>query len=334
MPTLKISFATLAMGVLLAVPSTVSADTWHLVNGKVWKEVSGDPNSRLQAAIAEAKMYVNTGQTDAARDAFAAIKNDFPNIVGDDFDAFVKAELYYSKDQYVKAVRSYDKLLTAYPKSTLRQAALEREFAIATAYLGGRKKVVLWVIRLSGYAEGVQIMDKITDRAGIRSPLGVKAALAVAKSYEERKLYDDAYLKWWEISLEWQTGQTGRDALLGMARCKLASYDKESPSKRPHYDASRLRTAKSCYERFKLLYPAQAKEIDVDQKLKEIDEQLARKQLSIGRFYQRVGFQQSADLYYGMVITDWPATEAARTARALVAPDPNTISHNQAPREK
>jgi outer membrane protein assembly factor BamD (BamD/ComL family) len=334
MPMLKISFATLAVGVLLAASSTVSADTWHLVNGKVWKEVSGDPNSRLQAAIAEAKMFVNMGQTEEAREAFEAIKKDFPDVAGDDFDTFVKAELYYSKRQYVQAVRSYDKLLTDHPKSTLCQAALEREFAIGTAYLGGRKKVVLWVIKLSGYSEGVHIMEEITDRAGITSPLGIKAALAVAKSYEERRMYDDAYLKWWEISLEWQTGTVGRDALLGMARCKLASYDKEPPPKRPNYDASRLRTAKSCYERFKLLYPEQAKEIGVDQKLKEIDEQLARKQLSIGQFYQRVGLRRSANLYYGMVVSDWPGTRAAETAKELLAADPNMISNNQAPGEK
>ena len=334
MPKFRLSFAALAAGFLLTAWSTAPADTWHLVDGKVWKEVSGDPNSQLQLAIAEATSFVNTGQHEEAREAYEAIKEKFPQIAGADFDIFVKAELYYCKGRFIRAVRSYDKLLTDHPKSTFRQAALEREFTIATAYLGGKKKVVLGFIKLSGYSEGVRIMEKITDHAGLDSQLGIDAALAVARSYQERELYNEAYLKWWEISLEWQTGPVGKEALLGMAHCKQASYNKEPERKRPLYDASRLSTAKSCYERFRLLYPEEAKEIGVDQTLREIDEQLACKQLTIGEYYQRVGNKQAANLYYDMVVSDWPGTEAAETAKELRAADRDMTSENQAPGEK
>lgn len=334
MPKFRLSFALLAVGFLLTTWSTAPADTWLLVDGKVWKEVSGDPNSQLQLAIAEARSFVNTSQVEKAGEAFEAIKEKFPQIVKADFDLFVKAEMYYCKGRFIKAVRSYDKMMTDHPKSTFRQTALEREFAIATAYLGGKKKVVLGFIKLSGYSEGVQIMEKITDRAGLDSPLGTDAALAIARSYEERELYNEAYLKWWEISLKWQTGPVGKEALLGMARCKHASYNKESEHKQPLYDASRLSTAKSCYERFRLLYPVEAKEIGIDQTLKEIDEQLARKQLSIGRYYQKAGNRKAANLYYDMVVSDWPGTEAAETAKELRTEDQDTTSNNQAPGEK
>lgn len=334
MPKFRLSFAALAAGVLLAASPTAPADTWHLVDGKVWKEVSGDPNSQLQWAMAEAKMFVNTGRHKEAREAFAAIKENSPEIAGADFDIYVKAELYYCKGKFIKAVRSYDKLLTDHPKSTLCQAALDREFGIAKAYLGGKKKVVLGFIKLAGYAEGVRIMEKITDRAGLDSPLGTEAALAVARNYEERKKYSEAYLKWWEISLEWQTGSVGRDALLGMARCKRAAYNKEPEHKRPLYDASRLSTARSCYERFRLLYPADAKEIGVDQILEEIDEQLARKQLTVGRHYLKVGNRRAANLYYDMVVSNWPGTAAAETAKELRAADQNVTGDKQAPGEK
>lgn len=330
----RLSFAVFGVGVLLAFSSTAPADTWHLVDGKVWKEVSGDPNSQLELAMAEARSFVNTGQPEEADEAFEAIKEKFPQIAGGDFDLYVKAELYYCKDHFIKAVRSYDKLLTDYPKSKFRQFVLEREFAVATAYLGGKKKIVLGFIKLSGYSEGVRIMEKITDRAGLDSELGKNAALAVARSYQERELYNEAYLKWWEISLEWQTGPVGKEALLGMAQCKHASYNREPEHKQPLYDASRLSTAKSCYERFRLLYPAEAKEIGVDKILNEINEQLAIKQLTIGEYYQKVGNISAANLYYDMVVSDWPGTEAAKMAKELRAEDQDTTSNNQAPGEK
>jgi outer membrane protein assembly factor BamD (BamD/ComL family) len=327
-------FAALAGVLVMSACWAGPAETLRLDKDQDWKPVSAGGQDKFLLAVAEVKELVNTGQAEAARDAFDALKEDFPEIAGPDFDAFVKAEMYYCKGKFVKAVRSFDKLLTDYPKSALSQAALDREFAIATAYLAGRKITVLGFIRLKGYAEGVKIMEKITDRAGIDSPLGTRAALAVASSYQERRMYNEAYLKWWEISLEWQTGQVGKDALLGMARCKHAAYNEQPEHKRSLYDASRLSTAKSCYERFRLLYPKDAQELGVDAILRQIEEQLAGKQLRIGRYYQRAGNRQAANLYYDMVVNDWPGTQAAETAKELLAAGRDVTSESQTPGEK
>ncbi|MHC4509727.1 MAG: tetratricopeptide repeat protein [Planctomycetota bacterium] len=330
----RMRFAVLVVWVVLWACFASPAGTVRLDADQERKAVNAEGPDKFRLAVAETKELVDTGQAEAASEAFKALKEDFPEITGPDFDMFVEAELFYCKERFVKAARSYDKLLTEHPKSSFCQAALERQFDIASAYLAGRKKVVLGFIKLKGYAEGVRIMEKITDRAGIDSPLGTEAALAVARSYEERQKYNEAYLKWWEISLEWQTGQVGKDALLGMARCKRAAYNKEPEHKRPLYDSSRLSTAKSCYERFRRLYPIDAEQIGVDEILRQIDEQLARKQLSIGQYYQAVGNRQSANLYYDMVVTDWPGTEAAEVAKQLLAVNQDTTSDNLAPVEE
>jgi len=95
-------------------------------------------------------------------------------------------------------------------------------------------------------------------------------------------------------------------------------YNSHAEHKRLLYDASNLRTAKTCYERFKLLYPADAEEIGVGQILEEIDEQLAYKQLSVGQYYETIGNRQSANLYYDMVVNDWPDSRAAEIAREML----------------
>ena len=162
-------------------------------------------------------------------------------------------------------------------------------------------------------------MEKITDRVGLDTQLGIKASVDVAENYEQRKKFNEAFLKWWEISLEWEMGPVGADALLGMARNKHAVYNKPPEYKRTFYDASSLSSAKSYYGRFKLLYPKDAKEIGIDEILSEIDEQLAYKQLSIGRYYQKTGNRQSANLYYDMVVNDWPDSKAAEEAKEMLA---------------
>ena len=318
MPEYRMRFVILAIAVVLSTLSTASAGTWRLEDDGEFKAVSADGQDKFLVAVAEAKKLVNTGQTKAARKAYNAIKEDFPEIAGPDFDLFIKAEIYYCKVEFTKAIRNYDKLLTEYPKSGFREAALDRQFAIATAYLAGKKKVLLGIIKIKGYAEGIRIMEKITDRVGLDTQMGIKASVAVAENYEQRKKFNEAFLKWWEISLEWEMGPVGRDALHGMARCKHAVYNKPPEHKRAFYDASSLNSAKSYYGRFKLLYPEDAKEIGINELLSEIDEQLAYKQLSIGRYYQKTGNRQSANLYYDMVANDWPGTKAAEEAKEML----------------
>ena len=314
----RMRFVILALAIFSAASSTVSADTWRLENGQSWKGVSAENQDKFLIEVAEAKKLVNTGQTKAARKAFDTLKKDFPEITGPDLDIFIKAELLLSQKKLTKSARTYDKLLADYPKSKLRQAALDRQFAIGSAYLSGQKKVVLGIIPIAGYAEGIRIMEKITDRADIDSAIGIQAAIAVAKNYEKREKFNEAYLKWWEISSQWQSGVIGRDALLGMAQAKHAQYNKQTEHKRHFYDASCLRSARSYYERFKLLFPKDAETIGVGEILHEITEQLAFKEFRIGRYYQRTGNQQSASLYADMVISDWPDSQAAEMAKEML----------------
>jgi len=131
----------------------------------------------------------------------------------------------------------------------------------------------------------------------------------VVQSYERREKFTGAYHKWSEISSRWPTGQSGKNALLGMARCRHAAY------KGPKYDASDLISAKSYYENFKLRYPEDAEEIDVDKILKQIDGQLAYKEFNAGQYYQGTGSKQSANLYYQMVVDNWPGSTAAEMAK-------------------
>jgi len=314
-----LEFLTFALLVFSSnLPYAVSADTWHLGKDQDWKSVSAEGNGKFLLAVAETKKLVNTGQTRAARKAFDKLKKDFPEITGPDLDLFIQAELAFCEGNFTKAVRSHDRLLTEYPQSELRAAALERQLAIAKEYLAGRKRRVLGIFKIKGYAEGIRIMERITDRVGIDTPMGLKAAIAVAENYEKRGKFNEEFLKWWEISSRWDTGQIGKDALLGMARCKHAVYNKHPEHKRSRYDASSLSTARSYYEKFQLLYPKDAEEIGIDRILKEIDEQLANKQFAISQYYQRTANRQAANLYYNMVKDNWPESKVAKIAEEML----------------
>ena len=298
--------AAAAFIVLLSAQWGLSAETWRLEAGEQWRAVSAEDKYLL--AVAEIKRQVNMGETKAVGEAIGQLKEDFAEIAGPDLDAFVAAEVLYCEGKFTRAGRAYEKFLSEYPQSELYEAVLDRQFAIATAYLGGQTRPVLVVFKMRGYAAGERIMDKIIDRAG-DSPMAMKAALAVAESYERRGKFVEAHERWSEISSRWPTGEIGKDALLSMARCKHAAY------KGPKYDSTHLISAKSYYERFKMRYPRDAEDMDIDGRLEQIDEQLAYKQFSIGEHYQQAGNKQAANLYYQMVLDDWAESTAAKMAK-------------------
>jgi len=279
--------------------------------------VADDPQDQYLRAIAELKRLVKEGDVAEVRDAFNQIKDEFPDRVGPDLELFVLGEVRYWQDRYGKALVKYEKLLKNYPGSEYAGLVLQREFDMAAEYLDGRKKIILGIFPLSGRAEGIELMEKISDRAGMDEPngIGLRAAIRVAEYYEAGEKYIEAYLKWSEIASYWETGPIGKRALYRMAEDNLAAYNRPPEQKRANYDASKLATAKTYYEKFLLLYPAEAEENEVPQKIEQIDEQMAQKQYTIGQYYRRTGEKRAANLYFDMVVQNWPKTEAATLAK-------------------
>ena len=296
---------------LFTAGAAFSAQTWHLDKDQGWQDVSQQTQGQYLLAVAEIKKQINTGQAAAAAKSLNELKKNYPQIAGADLNSFLKAETLFCEGKFVKASRAYDAFLLAFPKSPLYEAALDRQFAIATAFLSGRKKPVLKFFKLKGHAEGIRVMERIVERAG-DAQIAVKAATAIAQNHEKRAKYDEAYVQWSFISSKWPTGQTGRDSLLAMGRCKHAAY------KGPKYDNSNIISAKSYYENFVLRYPNDAAALGLDKKIAQINEQLAYKKFSLGQYYQKTGNKQAANLYYQMVITDWPGTTAGKMAKEIM----------------
>ena len=293
-----------------------SADTWHLTGDGAWEKVADDAAGKYMLAVAKVKQLITAGEVESAQDALERLKANFPDAVGPDLDAFMEAEMLYAARKWAKAVKQYDEFIEAWPRSPLYESALEREYAIATAFLGGEKRVVLKVFKLSAYEEGIKIMRRIADRTG-DAPIAKRALIAVARSCEKRGKFfvidpdqTDAYETWADISSRWPTGEIGQKALLGMAHSLHSAY-------RGHkYDSAGIESARRYYEDFKSRYSALADEHNIDPKITMIDEQLAYKQFAIGQYYERAENKQAANLYYQLVVDDRPGTAAAEAAAA------------------
>ena len=114
---------------------------------------------------------------------------------------------------------------------------MERQFSIGTAYLNGQLRKVLKFLPLPAYDEGERLMQDLADRTG-DAPIAKRALTAIARSYEKRGKYFEAYQTWADISSRWPTGETGKEALLEMAHSLHSSY------RSPRYDPAALESAR------------------------------------------------------------------------------------------
>lgn len=305
-----LSTATILFILLISVCG--NGRTWRLDEGQQWQELSKNRQDAYYYCVARIKQLVNAGRCSEVRSEFEKLQEDFPEVAGIELKSFMAAENLYCSNSFGKAIGAYRIFMETFPQSELFEAALEREYDIGTAYLRGRRKKILGLIRVRAYSDGIEIMEDITERAG-DTPLGVKAQRAIAEHYEEHGQYEDAYAKWSVIHSRWPVGETGQDSLLGMARCKHAAF------RGADYDASHLLSAVSYYERFQSRYPEAAKELGIAEKISQAKEQYAYTQFWTGRFYMRSGDVQAANIYFQMVVDNWPESAAAKMSRAALA---------------
>ena len=288
------------------------SETLRLKGDQGWESLGADGSESYVLAVARIKQAISTGQTESAVGELAQLKSDFPDIAGADLDAFMEAELLLAQGKWVKAEMAYSKFLDGWPDSWLYTSAMERRYSIAVAFLGGQKRRVLKILKLTAYDEGARIMQDIADRAG-DAPIAKRSLIALAESYHRREEYQEAYETWADISSRWPTGEEGRQSLIEMAQSLHSAY------RSPRYSSTSLDSARSYYGNFESRYPELAEEYQIVERINTIDEQLAYKQFNIADYYDRTGNMQAANLYYQYVIESWPETTAGKLATAKIS---------------
>ena len=301
----------LLMGILaIFVMPCAAAQTWRFSgDGSSFEKVSDTDDDLLAMDIAKLKQLVSNGNMDVLEETVASFKEKYPDITGEDFDAYMEGELFFAKTKWSKAVRAYDKFLDEYPLSSYRDAALEREMSIATAYLNGEKRTALKFLRLSGVDDGVEIAHKVADRVG-STRMAQRALLEVAHSHAKRKDFIESYEAWTEISSRWATGELGDEALIQRAYMQHSAYNGFN------YDSTGLTSALSFYKQYQQIHPEQAIIKNVAKQITYADEQLAHKEFSVGEYYNRTDSPEAAKMYYEYVVKKWPDSAAAKAAQA------------------
>ncbi|MEX2218612.1 MAG: tetratricopeptide repeat protein [Phycisphaerales bacterium] len=248
----------------------------------------------------------------------------------------LRGDAHLARGDEFDALYDYEEVCRAYPASPEFLKALEREFDIALAYLGGLRRKWILGLRLTGSEDvGEELLIRIQERLP-GSRLGERAMLALGRYYlpdrprraapyrvsafgqeihkppnafDFRAAADvyEAFLRWYPRS-EHITYARKRRIEAIMARYRG-----------PNYDASSLLDARILIEDFQDTDPAGARLSGFDEDLlARFDEAAAAQLLQRARWYLRRADPVSARFTLRRLLQKHPATDAAAAALQML----------------
>ncbi|HEX4055533.1 MAG TPA: outer membrane protein assembly factor BamD [Tepidisphaeraceae bacterium] len=296
--------------------------TWQLRDGH-WREMASRPHALGPAVPDPVLDYVDrlVAQHDyhnAKKVLIKWVKTHNKNSPNRDRAIFIFSNIFYQDDDRFKSFFYCDELMDEYPESKLFQAALQRQFDIAQAYMDGYKDKLLGMRIVDEGAESVQMMWRIQQRAP-GSPLAQQAMLSTADYYFNDRDYDLAEDCYNTYVKNYPNSDDVPRVMLRAAFSSLAQF------RGTKFDASSLIDARAQLMQIQREYPQLAADENVQTVLDQIDSAFCRKMLDTGDFYERTHEPRGAAYEYRFLAQTYPASPEAAEARRHLADMPALI---------
>lgn len=302
--------ATLAAGALTLAATTLQAAPpgWELRNGSWVPLVQPDPNTpegQIAAMIADLEAGRNIAKVSERAKAWLKANPTHPLVP----QAFLlRADSRVQRGKYYDALFPLEDLLNNYPTSDLYNAALQREYHIADAFLNGYKRPFLGIFRLPVEADAIEILERIQDRQR-GSALAERAALRIADHHFKQGEFVEAIDAYGDFLRRYPYSQYVRKAEVRRAESSLGNF------RGVLFDITPLTDARERLSSIAKGYPQTAETLQV----KAIDDRIyqleGKKELEVARYYWRAGKKYASAWYYRRVIDNWPETQMAEEAR-------------------
>jgi len=250
----------------------------------------------------------------------------FTNFYGDtdvaDENQFVRGEIRFAEEQYVKAAQEFQQVLVNYPNTELHDRVIERQYdAGDTLFVKGQdrmekqKKLSLSPFRKRPFKRAVEVYTLVIDN----QPFTEEAAQAQYKiglCYFTLGDYQSAAVEYKTVIEDYSDSEWVIEATYGMAKCySEAAYSSE-------YDQSNGQLAINSAAEFETLYPEDARVSELNEISQNMFERIAEQHLLNAQFYEIRREMYAARIYYETVTSQFSGTEAAKKAQVWLDENP------------
>ena len=220
---------------------------------------------------------------------------------------YLLGEAYFEDGDYYKAYESYDVVIQN-TGGDLFFKAIRREMDVARAFLSGQKRILWRMFRIPAYDDGVKILDRVWEQVpGTRT--GEEALKLKADYHFDNGDLDQAQDGYVQMVREYPSGKYTRAAMLRAAESAEAAF----PGVK--HDDRALVEADERYRQVRSAYPDYARREGVDERIENIRQKRAEKDLEVAKWYEKVGRRGAAEFYYRRILRDFSGTLAAGEAQ-------------------
>lgn len=303
----------------LAVTGSAGAVwVWTPETGR-WINPKNQPKETAEAQLEYASQLRLAGDYEEATSEYRKFFRFFPDSDLCAQAQFQVGELYEAQGDYERASTEYQKVISNWPASDLFDKVMGKQYEIADRfYQKGTRAEGFRFLRGRYVRRAMQTYQRVIENA----PFGRAAARAqyrVAECYFASGRYLEATYEYQKVLDEYPSSDWAGQATYGLAMC----YCKQAlPAE---YDQTIARKAVEQFRLFLRMHPGDPKADEAEARIAELREDMARQQLVIARFYERIEKRGAARLYYLSAVAKYPETEAAREATEQLEDTANLI---------
>jgi len=219
---------------------------------------------------------------------------------------------YELLDKPSKAFEAYKKVVEIYPFSRQFKDSVEREFAIAESFSGGKRIHLIGPVSLPSLDQAVEIYQHVVTNAPY-SDYGAKSQFMLGECYSKQGRYEEASRAYQRVTDEYPSSPLVEQAKFRVAFCA------RQLSLKPSYDQSATDEAINWYESFIASHPDSDLLPQARESLRQLKGFKATGFFQTAAFYEKQGKPASAAVYYQQVVDKYPdSPEAVRAAAKLV----------------
>ncbi len=228
-----------------------------------------------------------------------------------DYALYFKGQSLFDSQLYYQSFEAYEELLNKHGASSLYSASLQMQTEIARLFIAGAKRVIWKTFPIGAQAEGIEILERVTERWP-GSQLAGDALMTLADHYYNTQKYLEAQHSYQMLLDNYPQSSHYKMAMFQNAQATHGQY------LGPNYDTLCLDEAIIRHNKFQHNFPQKAKELNVDDILNNIEQQKIEKDFQIAEFYRKTGKTDAAIQYWTLICKEYPNSEAYKLAQSQI----------------
>ena len=274
----------------------------------VWKPETGwlDPNKLPRDSANEryqhALVLLTQGHGKSAARELRRVVREFPKAKWAEAALFNIGEAYYLGGHYKQSADALEEYLEAYPAGTYSEQALSRMLSAG----------VLLSEKDGSMQASVDVLDKVIELAPV-GDLADDASDAMGDAYFRAGHYDEAADAYRNLGVQFPTSEWVQAVPFKIGRC----YMRKGSHLRVNPEA--YAEARAHFEEYVRKYPQGVRVEEAKGFIKKATALQAQAEYRLAEFYVRVKKPKSAAIYLTTVVDQFPETDFARRAEALLA---------------